>query len=379
MKLVFVCFYEAYPPSSGAASVSWNVAKHAQGLKVLIQLGKVVRLKQMVDGVTIITLKGASDSKWRKISGFYSRIQRITDTIRRANPDVIVLEGASWVMYHLMLIREIRRQQPQAAIVYHSHNVEYVLRKEKHGRLVTGLTRWAERQVIQKADLTSAVSEVDIRLFEELYGIRPELLPNGVDTDVFDQVTEDDVYAVKSQYGLDGNTILFTGSYLYRPNREAIDFLIKKVMPKVVQSCSSAKLGIIGGDVPYKRPWLISPGNIPHEELPEFIKACDVGVAPIFSGSGTRLKILEYMAAGIPVVATSKGAEGLAVESGHDLLISDNEKDFASNIAKLLRDRNIASSLAESGKNLVSARYSWKTIMDSFNYTLSSLDDQTTS
>ena len=378
MNLVFVCFYEAYPPSSGAASVTWNVAKHGQGSKVLIQLGKIGRPGQKVDGVTIITLKGASDSKWKKISGLYSRIQRITDTICKTNPDVVVLEGASWVLYHLMLLHMIRRRQPQAAIVYHSHNVEYFLRKEKHGRLVTGLTRWAERHVLQRADAQSAVSEVDIRLFEELYGVKPELLPNGVDTEVFDNVTEDEVQVAKSQYGLNNKTILFTGSYLYRPNREAIDFLIKKVMPRVIQKCSSANLAIIGGDVPYSEQWLISAGIIPHEQLPAFIKACDVGVAPIFSGSGTRLKILEYMAAGIPVVATSKGAEGLVVESGHDLLISDDEKDFVSNIVKLLRDRNIASSLAKSGKKLVSGRYSWKTIMDSFNCTLSSIDGGTT-
>ena len=283
------------------------------------------------------------------------------------------------MMYHLLLLREIRRRQPQSAIVYHSHNVEYVLRKEKHGRLVTGLTKCAERKVLQKTDLTSAVSEVDIRLFEELYGIKPKLLPNGVDTEAFDQVTEEDVHAVKSRYGLEGNTVLFMGSYLYMPNREAIDFLIKKVMPKVVHGCSNAKLAIVGGNVPYREQWLISPGIIPHEQLPAFIKACDVGVAPIFSGSGTRLKILEYMAAGIPVVATTKGAEGLAVKNGHDVLISDDEKDFVSNVAKLLGDRNIANSLAVSGKNLVSTRYSWRTIMDNFNYTLSSIDERTIS
>lgn len=187
---------------------------------------------------------------------------------------------------------------------------------------------WAEGRILREADISFAVSDIDSRQFEKLYGIRPKLLPNGVDIDRFEQVTNEDVQRAKLKYGLDDRTLLFMGLYHYKPNKEGIDFLVKSVMPEMLQQYPEIKLAIIGSEVPYNKPWLIKPGIIQYEELPSFVKACSIGVAPIFSGSGTRLKILEYMAAGIPVVSTTKGAEGITVEDGQNILIADDADGF---------------------------------------------------
>ncbi len=367
MRVVFICFYEAYPPASGAASVTFNVTKYASGDRILIQLGTKDRREFTRDGVTVITLAGASDSKFQKIKGLFARIERIVDQLRNISPDVVVLEGASWVMYHLLLLRKIRRSFPHARIIYHSHNVEYYLRKEKHGKIITGLTFWAEKRLLKEADLSFAVSEVDSSQFEQLYGVRPELLPNGVDCEMFDRVAEEEIAALKSEYGIGDSAILFMGSYSYKPNREAIDFLLKDVMSKVLEKCKNAQLVIIGGDVPYKESWLVNPGCVPYAKVPAFVRACRIGVAPIFSGSGTRLKILEYMAAGLPVMSTGKGAEGLNVTNGKNILIADQEGNFASYILSLLSDREHASSIGDKGQKMVRRHYSWETIMKEFN------------
>jgi len=89
-----------------------------------------------------------------------------------------------------------------------------------------------------------------------------------------------------------------------------------------------------------------------------YLKRASVCVAPIFSGSGTRLKILEYLAAGRPVVATPKAAEGLAVEHGRHLLLADGTA-FAEALVRLARDRGYAEALAQAGRELVATRYSW--------------------
>ena len=367
VRLVLVCFYESYPPMSGAASVTWNAAKHAQGQKILIQMAKQGHRLRVSDGVEIITTDGATDNKVRKIAGLTKRIKRISQIVEDISPAVVVLEGASWVVFHMLLLREIRRRLPRTVIVYHAHNVEYVLRRQKHSFVISALTRWAEGKVVREADLLFAVSEVDRRQLETLYKIRPILLPNGVDLQNFDGVGEDVVESMRRKYGLSNSTILFMGDYAYRPNQEAIDFLMRAVMPKVLRQRREARLAVTGGSVPFKAPWLINPGNIPYDQLPAFIHACGIGVAPIFSGSGTRLKVLECMAGAKPVVASLKAVEGLDLCRGRNVLIAEEAGEFSTEICKLLMDSQSAVAIGESGRRFVEDRYAWNSIMHDFH------------
>ena len=370
MRLAFVCFYEAYPPASGAASVTFNTAKHAGCEAIIVQLMARSQPERIADGVRVITLPCWSDSRVRKLAALQGTIRRITAVLECLAPDVVVLQGASWALYHLLMLRRIRRRLPQARVAYHAHNVEYVLRKQKHGRLVTAITRSAEGRVLREADLCFAVSDVDAHQFENLYGIRPKLLPNGVDCERFDRVTPDQIRAMRQKYSLGDRTVLFMGLYAYRPNREGADFLVESVMPQVVRQCPDTKLVIIGGEVPYERPWLINPGRIPYEEVAPAVQACRVGVAPVFSGSGTRLKILEYLAGSRAVVSTAKGAEGLDLQNGRDLLLAEDADAFSSAIVRLLQDRALAESLGANGQRVVNARYAWPVLMQAFRETV---------
>lgn len=373
MKLVFVSFYETYPPASGAASVSWNVAKHCDGERTFIQIGHRNGGIRVQDDVNIITLQGFDEKRIKKVLRIPSWIVQIVGHIKRTEPDIIVLEGASWVLYHWLLIKTIRLLVKPVKLIYHSHNVEYILRKDKHNRFIVKITRWAEKRILHEVDTATAVSPIDSRQFEFLYGIKPKILPNGVDMDAFNHVSTSQIQTEKKEYALTDQTILFMGSYLYKPNQEGIDFLIKKVMPKIIRRHPDAKLAIVGGEVPYKKPWLINPGCIPFQELPVFVKACSIGVAPISTGSGTRLKILEYMAAGKPVVSTAKGVEGIKVKNGVDLLVAEKAIDFVTAICSLLTDRILYRSIGEEGQIIVGKFYSWKKILKGFPITLQTL------
>ena len=88
--------------------------------------------------------------------------------------------------------------------------------------------------------------------------------------------------------------------------------------------------------------------------------------APLHTGGGTRLKILEAMALGTPVVATSKGAEGLDVQAGQHLLIADTPQDFAAQVIRLLREPGLRRRLAENGQQLVQQRYDWAGVLPRF-------------
>src|SRR5208282_5437115 len=168
-----------------------------------------------------------------------------------------------------MLLRQIRRAIPQTKVVYHSHNVEYLLRSMRNGRAVALLTRVAERRVVRDADLVTAVSQVDQSHFARLYGVKPILLPNGVDTKRFAPLDRKTIATLRAKYGIDSRTLLFAGSYAYPPNREAIDFLVTSVAPALRHSQPSATLVLTGGGAPspYRGPRIRNAGLVPYDDF----------------------------------------------------------------------------------------------------------------
>ena len=175
---------------------------------------------------------------------------------------------------------------------------------------------------------------------------------------------------IKEKYNLRGKILLYTGLPDYQPNREAINFLDREIIPWIVKDFSDVRLAIIGGEVGFKREWLINPGSIPYHEVPAFIKASDICLAPIFSGSGTRVKILEFIAAGKPVISTTKGAEGIAVKTGKNIVIADDTHKFTEKIVYILEHTKFAEEIGYEGMKIVRANYSWQKIMQNFNKTL---------
>ncbi len=370
MKTVIVSFYEASPPVSGAATVTYNVTKFLSGEKYLIQLSSKENTFTINDNVHLINIRNISNNRIFKALNLGLHFPSITKKIKQIKPEVIILEGASWALYYLILFYLLKINHIKAKVVYHAHNVEYLLRVQKNNKIIAMITRWAEGNIMKKSDLSTAVSEIDASCFERIYGIKPSLLPNGVDVERFGKVTEEEIHKIKEQYGLRGKVVLFMGLPAFKPNKVAIDFLINDVFPLVAKEYPEAKLAIIGGDIGYKKGWLINPGIIPFEEIPIFVKACGVCVAPIFSGSGTRLKILEYMAGGKPVVSTTKGAEGINVKNGENILFADDADKFTEKILYLFNNSELAQRMGSEGIKLVKAYYSWQKIIQDFNKTL---------
>jgi len=366
MKIAVISFYEAFPPVCGAASVSYNTAKYFPGEKYLIQLSNERGRDLLENDTTLINLPCSFDNPLKKIVDLLLRSRELIKHLRKISPEIIVLEGAAWTLYYLAYFYLIRISGFESKIIYHAHNVEYLLRKEKNSRIIALITKWAEARLAARVDLFTAVSNEDAKKFRVLYGITPSIFPNGVDVEQFEKVTDKQINHIKSKYGLTRNLILFMGLSSFTPNTEGIDSLVSEIFPSVVRTDLDARLVIIGGVVSYKRKWLINPGVIPFEELPAFIKACDVCVAPILSGSGTRLKILEYMAAGKPVVSTTKGAEGLLIRNRENIIIADEPRTFAEGILFLLKTPGSAEKLGSEGKKMVRANYSWQKIIDDF-------------
>ncbi len=365
-KTVFITFFPAYPPRAGAASVSYNICKYTSGPRWLIQISDEERIENLDNAMTVISIADKNKTKYQKITGLFNRIRKIADEVKQIDPDIIYFEGASWVLYFVLLYRKLRKIGIKSQIIYHSHNVEYVLRKQKHGPIITAITKWSEKYLLTHCDYFTAVSEVDAQQFRKFYDIKPIILPNGVDFKIFDHVPDVEIQNIKDKYNLPRKTVLFMGLIGYKPNDEAVDFLIKKVFPELIKKVPDSRLAIIGGVVKEQHSWLINPGNIPFEELPAFIKACEVCVSPIFSGSGTRLKILEYLAANKPVISTTKGAEGLGIVDNEHIVFANNSDAFVNQLSKYLTDDQAVEELIKKSKNAVK-KYDWINITRDFH------------
>jgi glycosyltransferase involved in cell wall biosynthesis len=133
--------------------------------------------------------------------------------------------------------------------------------------------------------------------------------------------------------------VLFLGSYAHRPNADAIALIEREVRSRVVQAIPTAVFQIVGQGLPVER--LNAAGLEAHSDVRDvtpFIDAAAVCLAPIQVGSGVRIKLLEYMARGKPVVAMSPAVEGLALRPGIDLVVADDLDLFADSIVALLKD-----------------------------------------
>lgn len=189
-------------------------------------------------------------------------------------------------------------------------------------------------------------------------GVPVVVVPNGVDTCGIQPRPEPDTSPV----------LVFVGSLDYQPNVDAISWFIERIWQNIKEAVPDTRFVIVGRNPPPKVMDLVQlqgvtiTGTVP--SVRPFYEQAHVMVVPLRSGGGTRLKILEAMAAGVPVVSTSVGCEGLDVTCGVDLLTSDSPDAFAERCVQLLRDRDLRTNLAKHARQKVEARYDWQSIAE---------------
>jgi glycosyltransferase involved in cell wall biosynthesis len=182
------------------------------------------------------------------------------------------------------------------------------------------------------------------------------VVPNGIDLDLY----ADDFGT--PQYG----SLIFPGALTYQANFNAMDFFLRQVFSLVKAKCPGVTLRITGrtDGVPVERLPLSESVTLTGylDDIRPCVAQSWACVVPLRQGGGTRLKILEAMALGTPVVSTSKGAEGLGATPGEDILIADEPTAFAEAVLRLLDDPALRARLAANGQRLVGARYGWDQI-----------------
>jgi glycosyltransferase involved in cell wall biosynthesis len=163
------------------------------------------------------------------------------------------------------------------------------------------------------------------------------------------------------------NTLIFAGSFRYAINHDAMAWFVRDVYPNVLDKIPDVRLTITGDHADRQLPPArnVSLTGLVDDVRP-LVASSAVSIAPIRLGAGTRLKIVEAMALGTPVVATPEAAEGLAVRHGEHLLIARTPQAFAEAVTRLLVEPRLRDALAERAFALVQQQYDWAGVMPEF-------------
>ncbi len=234
------------------------------------------------------------------------------------------------------------------------HNVEFARIADQFPDMPDRAKSWlkaVEIDLCNRVDRVIAVSEPD-RALLIASGVDPErvvMIPHGVDLSLYEQSYDFDP---RQQHALDHDVplLVYHGIYSYHPNLEAVRLIAAELLPRLAQRGCHAKVLAIGREPPLEpvHEDVIFTGSVPN--LAPYLKKMDLAVIPLQKGGGTRMKILEYFAAGVPVVATSKAIEGIPVENGVQAWIEDDFEAMADAIVTLIEDRPRAARLASAAR-----------------------------
>lgn len=306
--------------------------------------------------------------------------------------EIIQIEGIELAQY-IPIVREVR---PEAKIIFDAHNAETELQRRNFRtdvqtpkRLPAAIYSWIqvhrlqhyERWACCEADAVTAVSDLDARLLGDLMhncqneADEPQLtsnaklpitIPNSIDTKKYQ---DDTISAIPFD-------LVFAGKMDYRPNVDAVLWFAKQVWPLIVAKRPSTNWAIIG-QKPHPRldalrgiPGITITGWV--DSILPYWKGAKVAVMPFRIGSGTRLKIIEAMASGAPIVSTHIGAEGFPISSGQEAILADEAMEMADAVVSLLENNEKRRALQKNGWIFVE-RYDWRHVNKKFEALYQSL------
>jgi glycosyltransferase involved in cell wall biosynthesis len=378
MRIIFLTFQLPYPPFSGAAIKTLSLldhlrANHEVNLLSLRRGPLTLAQKEWaasLDGLQTVELNKPRNA-WSLLSSYVARVplriernrstgmSRVVDAqLDAIRPEVLFIDGLSMAQY---APERLRRRG-----ILHEHNAEYVI-WQRQSEIESGPRRWVaaseasrlrryEASVVRQFGTVFAVSEDDRRILIE-QGAQPGrvgVLPNIPDRTLLDTAAP--------SFTDTGPVILYFGTLSWQPNIEGLERILTSVLPGVRQQVSEARLIVAGVGASQALAARVAAtegaefrGQVDDPE--PLYRSARVLIDATRSGGGTRLKVLNAFARGVPTVATTRAAEGIEVIPGDHLLIADSAADFIDAVVLLLRDGDRWQAISENARALVRARY----------------------
>lgn len=297
------------------------------------------------------------------VNGLAPELRRTFGELLEQPWDVVQIEHSYALQPFLPELR--RRRQP---FLLTEHNVESTLGAATYQNLPRWLApfawwdRWRyqrwEETVLGEAERVAAVTWEDAAVMSQRSGRLVDVVINGVDVAAFAAVRP----------ALDSQRLLFVGNFEYPPNRDAVAWLAGEIMPRLWRRLPRARLAVCGYAMPegWARRWtdprLEWRGFVP--ALPPQQSRAAAFIAPLREGGGSKLKVLEALAAGLPLLSTPQGVSGLALQHGRDCLLGEDAEQLAAAAADLLSRPDSAADLGAAGRAYAARRHDWSVAAD---------------
>lgn len=383
MRILIVASFIPYPPDSGARIRIWEIARRLRRDHEVV-FGLHVRSHADLDRVEAIRRHGFKVITGRVNTGWRAAVTVLREIIfggpplfalRRSHElekelarvhadtpfDVIQVEHFELARYACLI--DGPSETVRSMILHDVLSVAYArmggIERSIFWRTWRRYNSWRlkayERKLLPGYSTCITMSEGDRdQIAAYVEPGRIHVLPNCVDSAAKTVLDEP----------LDGApAILFIGLFLYPPNADAARWMLEEIFPRVRVEMPECSLYLVGGDPPRdvqtlsRQPGVFLTGRV--DDVTTYYARCQIAAVPLRAGGGTRLKILEAMAFGRPVVSTTMGAEGLPVRNGEHLLLADAPGEFARACAGLLRDPALRSRLRNNGRSFVERGYRW--------------------
>lgn len=306
-------------------------------------------------------------------------IWRVYQILKSEDIELIQTSHPSGVSVIKVLTRLMHKEIP---LVYDAHNVESNFSRETF----RNDSRYSllERSIIPLyisflesmtckffVDFITSVSDEESNTFLQKYkNLKPHnvsVIPSG--SEVSGKNHKPSKERAKLALGIDPNTIIifFHGLYTHFPNKESFEIISNFIAPKFEKTNKNILFVLGGNKAPkFKKANVISVGFI--EDLNLWLSAVDIAIVPLIHGAGTKLKIFDYMNAGLPIVSTKKGIEGIEVENFKDaIIVNDVNEEFISQIQYLITNKIERERIGSNAQILIEEKYNWKNICAKLN------------
>lgn len=324
-----ICFYEASIGGHGSAEVSSSLYECLPKKN-----SKLFEIKKRKIFIFLENYKFTFAENIYKLFYIYFIIKNLKNFFNSYEKKIIIIEGASWIGYTFIFLKMVKIFLPKTLIIYHSHNIEYDVRRNRNNKFISFITRIIEKIVFHEVNYSTVVSNNDQKRIKKLYNTRSFIFQNGIN--------KKRLLLKKPNFNLPKKYIIYSGSYSYKFNEITINKIISEIMPKILNKFADIKLIITGKDFPgdkFKQyNFIKNYKDLDKRELNYLIKKSLFMFTPMKKSPGTKLKIIETLVLGANLITSHQGIKGIKFIKSKNLFIYSNTKQMYQYIYYLIKN-----------------------------------------
>ena len=372
-KTAFVAFYPVYPSSMGSSEVSSSFFESWIGQKKIFQISHLKKINSKEIHTNFIT-EETPINKIFKIIPLVMDVKKYLINSERSN---VIIEGPSWIGYSFIFFITLKIFLPKTFFIYHSHSIEYEIRKKNSNFFISFITKIMECYIFNNVNLATSVSIKEYKKIKNLYNKKTIIFSNGVSIKKLNNKNQKILLSKNKKILLPKKYIFYSGSYLYGPNKKAIDLVNNYFMPKLIKKFPNLKLILTGGGYNFKHSWLVNLGIIKKDYLVQLLRNSQLILTPIYEGYGTRIKIIEALMLGVPVISSPKGIEGIKYNSNAQpsTFVHNNKNILLRYTVNVLKNNQLYKKNSKQNKRMYISIYSMEEIVKKFRLTLKKLQN----